>query len=261
MTETTDFAAVGAAYADYSKGGRGLLRHEIVRRRLLGELALLGRPARILDVGCGDGEMVLRLAAAGHHVTGAEVSADMLAAAQAKATGTGVLDRVTLVEADIYDLPFDGQVFDAVCCHGVVMYLPDSAEPVAKLARLVADGGVLSILTKNALAVGFREALRGQYDSARRQIESGQAASVGNLGLTTRGDTPEHLDRLARDNGLVPQPWQGVRIFHDHLSSDWKPDETAFRQALETEWAASSRSPYRELGRLVHCVARRETPA
>ncbi|GAB3120831.1 methyltransferase domain-containing protein [Streptomyces calidiresistens] len=253
---SSDFAAVGTDYAAYSEGGRGLLRHELVAHRVLTELG--GKPVRVLDVGCGDGEMVLRLATAGHHVTGAEVSAEMLGRAEEKLAAAGVADRVRLVEADIYDLPFEGEVFDAVVCHGVVMYLPDSTEPVSNLARLVAPGGLLSILTKNALAVGVREALRGEYDSALAQIESGQATSMGNLGYVTRGDTPEHLDQLARDNGLTPLPWQGVRIFHDHYPKNWHPEPEVFAEALAVEWAASSRSPYRELGRLVHTVARRE---
>ncbi|MFF0752660.1 class I SAM-dependent methyltransferase [Streptomyces sp. NPDC004267] len=258
-TPSTDFATVGTDYAAYSEGGRGLLRHEIVARRLVAELG--DGPARVLDVGCGDGEMVLRLAAAGHHVTGAEVSSDMLERAEEKLAAAALADRVRLVEADIYELPFAGEVFDAVCCHGVVMYLPDSAEPVARLARLVAPGGILSILTKNALAVGVREALQGEYDSAVAQIESGRTASMGNLGYVTRGDTPEHLDRLARDNGLTPLPWQGVRTFHDHLPKNWRPEQEVFAKALTVEWAASTRSPYRELGRLVHTVARREANA
>ncbi|MFG2332805.1 class I SAM-dependent methyltransferase [Streptomyces sp. NPDC048604] len=258
-TASSDFASVGAGYAAYSSGGRGRLRHDITARRVLAELG--DSPARILDVGCGDGEMVLRLAAAGHQVTGVEKSLGMLgSAAERVAAVPEIAERVTLAEGDIYNLPFDDASFEAVLCHGVVMYLPDSVAAVAHLARLVADGGILSVLTKNQLAVGVREALSGDYESARAQIESGQAASVGNLGITTRGDTPDHLDDLALANGLTPLPWQGVRIFHDHRN-DWVPAEREYQAALDVEWAASSRSPYRELGRLVHAVARREVTA
>ncbi|MFD6334850.1 class I SAM-dependent methyltransferase [Streptomyces niveus] len=258
-TASRDFATVGDAYAAYSGGGRGRLRHDITARRVLTELS--DRQARILDVGCGDGEMVLRLAAAGHQVTGVEKSAGMLtAAADRVARFPELTARITLTEGDVYTLPFDDASFDAVCCHGVVMYLPESATPLAHLARLVADGGLLSILTKNQLAVGVREALSGQYAKAQAQIESGQATSEGNLGLKTRGDAPADLDDIARANGLTPLPWQGVRIFHDHRD-DWVPTEEEYQAALGVEWAASTRSPYRQLGRLVHTLARRETTA
>ncbi|WP_030237715.1 class I SAM-dependent methyltransferase [Streptomyces sp. NRRL S-350] len=255
---SADFGTVKTGYAAYSSGGRGRLRHDLTARRVLAELG--DRSVRVLDVGCGDGEMVLRLTAAGHQVVGVEKSPDMLAAAAQRVAAAGISERVTLTDGDIYNLPFEDGAFAAVVCHGVVMYLPDSAAPMAHLARLVADGGILSVLTKNSLAVGMREALTGRYESARAQIESGQAASVGNLGITTRGDTPAHLDDLARANELTPLPWQGVRIFHDHRN-DWTPTEDEYQEALETEWAASTRSPYRELGRLVHAVARREAAA
>ncbi|MCX4985665.1 methyltransferase domain-containing protein [Streptomyces sp. NBC_00572] len=163
------------------------------------------------------------------------------------------------VEADVLSLPFGEEHFDAVCCHGVLMYLEEPTEAVARLSGLVAPGGVLSVLTRNRRSIGAREALRGAYEEARALIESGSDASIGNLGLRTRGDTPEALDALARDHGLVPLPWQGVRIFHDHLDDGWRPGEDAYPAALETEWTASWRSPFRDLARLVHTVARRRS--
>ncbi|MEU3744088.1 MULTISPECIES: methyltransferase domain-containing protein [Streptomyces] len=251
----TDFAAVGSAYAAHSRTGRGRLRHDLVARRLLAELP--AGPVRVLDAGCGDGEMTLRIAAAGHHVTAADPSAEMLgAAARRLAARPELAPRVRLLEAGVEDLFFDGGLFDAVCCHGVLMYLDDTPGSVALLAGLVAPGGVLSILTKNREAIGFREALRGDCPAARRLIAYGCDTSVGNLGLDTRGDTAETLDRLAAEHGLTPLDWQGVRIFHDHLAG-WDPAPSAYAQALETEWVASSRDPYRRLGRLVHTLARR----
>ncbi|MEU2074407.1 methyltransferase domain-containing protein [Streptomyces sp. NPDC013489] len=255
MDALTDFAAVGAAYSAHSLSARGRLRHDLVARRLLAELPT--GPARVLDVGCGDGEMTLRLAAAGHHVTAADPSAEMLGAAAHRVRARPDLaPQIRLVEAGVDSLPFERERFDAVCCHGVLMYLDDAADAVGRLAGLVARGGVLSLLTKNRAATGFREALRGEYRAARDLIEHGAATSVGNLGLRTRGDTAEALDALAAQNGLAPLPWQGVRVFHDH-HVDWDPGPEEYVQALQTEWAASTRDPYRQLGRLVHTLARR----
>ncbi|MET9536210.1 methyltransferase domain-containing protein [Streptomyces sp. NPDC006553] len=257
MAALTDFAAVGAAYSAHSLSARGRLRHDLVARRLLAELPT--GPARVLDVGCGDGEMTLRLAAAGHRVTAADPSAEMLGTAVRRVGARPDLaPRIRFLEAGLDSLPFAGERFDAVCCHGVLMYLDDPVGAIGRLAGLVARGGVLSILTKNRAAVGFREALRGEYGVARGLIEHGAATSMGNLGLRTRGDTAEALDELAAEHGLAPLPWQGVRIFHDHRV-DWAPGPEEYAQALQTEWAASTRDPYRQLGRLVHTLARRET--
>ncbi|MFI0220150.1 class I SAM-dependent methyltransferase [Streptomyces lydicus] len=256
MTHASDFGKFGGSYAAYSSSGRGRLRHDLVARRVLD---VLPRPrSRVLDLGCGDGEMVLRLAATGHDVTGADPSASMLEKAAKKLEAFPEMsERVRLLESDIASLPDDLGPFDAVCCHGVLMYLEDSADAIGHLARLVAPGGVLSVLTKNRLAMGVREALLGDYETARALIESGVETSLGNLGVTTRGDDPEHLNALARTYGLTPLAWQGVRIFHDHRN-DWRPSEDEYHAALELEWTASWRSPYRDLGRLVHTVARRE---
>ncbi|MFE8941084.1 class I SAM-dependent methyltransferase [Streptomyces sp. NPDC007872] len=255
MDAMTAFDSVGAAYAAHSDSARGRLRHDLVERRLLAELPTT--PARILDVGCGNGEMTLRLAAAGHQVTGADPSATMLAvAADRLAARPELADRVQLVNEGFESLPLDGEPFDAVCCHGVLMYLDDPDEAVARLAGLVAPGGLLSILAKNHRAIGVREALVGHSETARRLIVSGANRSVGNLGRETRGDDPDALDWLTAEHGLIPQPWQGVRISHDHLDDTWAPDPAAYTAALELEWAASSRSPYRDMGHLVHTLAR-----
>ncbi|WP_241775843.1 methyltransferase domain-containing protein [Streptomyces exfoliatus] len=79
MGALTGFATVGADYAAHSRSARGRLRHDLVAYRLLAELP--AGPVRVLDVGCGDGEMTLRIAAAGHDVTATDPSAEMLGAA------------------------------------------------------------------------------------------------------------------------------------------------------------------------------------
>ncbi|MGW1509872.1 class I SAM-dependent methyltransferase [Streptomyces sp. NPDC002394] len=256
MVTVTGFSAVGAAYAEHSDSARGRLRHDLVERRLRAELP--ASPVRVLDVGCGTGEMTIRLAAAGHHVTGVDPDPLMLAVTAGRlAALPGLRDRVELVEAGVEGLSFGREGFDAVCCHGVLMYLDAPGAALARLAEQVAPGGLLSVLAKNRRAIGVREALTGDCRSAHRLITSGADRSPGNLGLETRGDTPEALDELAAGHGLTPLTWQGVRVFHDHLDDTWAPGRAAYEAALDLEWAASWRSPYRDLGHLVHTLARR----
>jgi hypothetical protein len=113
------------------------------------------------------------------------------------------------------------------------MYLHDPREAVARPARLVAPGGLLSILVKNRRAIGVRAVLVGDSGTARRLIVSGADRSVGSLGRETRGDDPGALGRLTADHGMSPRPWQGVRIFHDHFDDAWAPDPAAYAAALE----------------------------
>ncbi|MFI8421167.1 class I SAM-dependent methyltransferase [Streptomyces sp. NPDC085479] len=253
------FATVGAASDAHSNSGRGRLRHDLVFRRLPAELP--DRPVRVLDAGCGTGAMALRLAAAGHPVTAADASDGMIAAAASRLSARPELaTRVRFLNAAVEVPDGGGERFDLVCCHGVLTYLDEPATAVARLAGMVSPRrrrGVLSVLTKNRGAIGIREALRGEHTLALDPIESGSGASVGHLGVRPRGDTAEELDRLATEHDPTPLPWQGVRIPNDHRANEWAPWPDECASALATEWAASTRDPYRQIVRLVHTLARR----
>ncbi|RHW40982.1 class I SAM-dependent methyltransferase [Neobacillus notoginsengisoli] len=58
-----------------------------------------------LDLGCGTGEISLRLADSGFHVTGVDLSPDMLAVAREKADNTG--SSIRFVEQDMSELEMD----------------------------------------------------------------------------------------------------------------------------------------------------------
>ena len=148
------------------------------------------------------------------------------------------------------------QTFDAVCCHGVLMYLDDSSAAIQTLADHVSPGGLLSILTKNALSNGFREALQGDYMLARQLIETGEASSLGNLGISTRGDDPSAIVDRMKQCGFDDCQWRGVRIFSDHLDADSFDDSMA-DALIALEQAASQRDPYRLMARLFHATGRK----
>ncbi len=91
-----------------------------------------------------------------------------------------------------------------------------------------------------------------------REVLADLLEKLGSVG--ERRQKRGRLYPVAAASALVPLPWQGVRIFHDHRD-DWHPGEAEYAEALELEWAASTRSPYRETARLVHTLARREAVA
>ncbi|MDO9380291.1 MAG: class I SAM-dependent methyltransferase [Nocardioidaceae bacterium] len=104
--------------------------------------ALLGRPSRVLDAGCGHGRVAIRLAALGHDVVGVDAAPDMVALARTLSTSVRWLDG-DLVALDVLDL---GAPFDLVVAAGnVVPLLEPGTEPraVAQMASVLAPGGLL----------------------------------------------------------------------------------------------------------------------
>lgn len=245
-----DFGSVGNAYQEYSEGVRGRLRHDLVFNTLVSHL----KPkSTILDMGCGDGEISLRLGRVGHVVVGVDISAEMLNLAKARLQNepSDVAERITFQHGNI-DSFASGQGFDAVCCHGVLMYLDRSDSAIGKLTEHLLPGGLLSILSRNALSIGVREAFRGNFTAALAQIVSGDYISVGNLGISTRGDDPWSILQMMEDHNLTDCQWYGIRVFSDHLPSEM--EEERFQQLLALETEVSRRDPYRSFGRLYHAI-------
>jgi SAM-dependent methyltransferase len=91
----------------------------------------LGSRERILDVGCGTGELTRVLAEeSGGRVIGADVDASLLATAAAHAP---------VVRADAGRLPFRADAFDLVVCQALLINLPDPERAVWEFARVSED--------------------------------------------------------------------------------------------------------------------------
>ena len=87
--------------------------------------------ARIVDVGCGTGQMCLYLASADRVVVGADLTRASLALGAAAAARFG-LDRVQFVETDLQRPGLRRGAFDVVYSSGVVHHTRD---PRASLAN------------------------------------------------------------------------------------------------------------------------------
>jgi ubiquinone/menaquinone biosynthesis C-methylase UbiE len=111
------------------------------RVRAAAQRALDPRPGqRLLDAGCGLGEVARDLAAAvapGGQVVGVDASAAAVAVATERAGDSGV----TYAVGDLLSLDFEDQTFDGVRAERVLQHLgtPDAA--VAELMRVTRSGG------------------------------------------------------------------------------------------------------------------------
>ena len=104
-------------------------------------LADVLKPAsRVVDFGCGDGRVTIPLAAAGHHVTGADASAAMLARLTERAPDIPTIQSTGPDLAQAL-----GRKTDAVVALAVLIHhgYDDGAAIVRGLAQAVKKGGLL----------------------------------------------------------------------------------------------------------------------
>jgi ubiquinone/menaquinone biosynthesis C-methylase UbiE len=104
----------------------------------------------ILDDGCGTGaflEFVRRRALPVDRYLGVDVSRRMLAHAKRRLDASGA-DHV-LVQADACRLPFKAGSFDVVYARALLHHLPEPAQGVAEIARVLKPGGVAVVLDPN----------------------------------------------------------------------------------------------------------------
>ena len=106
--------------------------------------------SRGLDVGCGIGLQALLLAdavGAGGHVTGVDISPELLAFGEELAEQAGLAGRITFREADALRLPFGDDSFDWAWSADCIGYPLGELTPfLAELMRVVRPGGRIAIL-------------------------------------------------------------------------------------------------------------------
>ena len=213
----------------------------------------VGQRLRVLDVGMGQGTQALRLARAGHQVTGVEQDAKMIAVAREAlaAEPEGIRGRVRLVEGDGRDtgVHFLPGSFDVVLCHGVLMYVEEPDALLAGLARMLAQGGLLSLLVRNADALAMRPGLYGDWTSALAAFDT--AAYTNRLGLDVRADRLSTLTATLAGIGAPLHAWYGVRVFTDTAADGVAaPDDVGTLLAVEER--AGRTDPYRQVAALLH---------
>src|SRR5437763_12624971 len=107
--------------------------------------------ARILEIGCGTGQMSLYLARADRLVIGADLTRASLELAVA-AAHRFKLDRVLFVETDLHRPGLRPASFDVVYSSGVLHHTPNPRAAFARIAQLARPGGMIVLGVYNAIA-------------------------------------------------------------------------------------------------------------
>ncbi|MEU3844860.1 methyltransferase domain-containing protein [Streptomyces sp. NPDC028635] len=213
----------------------------------------IGQRLRVLDVGMGQGTQALRLARAGHKVTGLEQDRTMIAAARESLAGEpeGIRERMRIIEGDGRDtgVHFLPGSFDVVLCHGVLMYVEEPDPLLAGLARMLAPGGLLSLLVRNGDALAMRPGLSGEWSAALAAFDT--TAYRNRLGMDVRADRLATLTATLAGIGAPLHSWYGVRVFTD-TAADGAQAPADLDTLLTVEEKAGRTDPYRGVAALLH---------
>jgi demethylmenaquinone methyltransferase / 2-methoxy-6-polyprenyl-1,4-benzoquinol methylase len=106
---------------------------------------LSGVTPRILDAGCGTGDLALEFSRLGP-VVGCDFSQPMLQIGVRKAAIAAAAHPVTLLAADALALPFRNGAFDAVACAFVLRNLSDLRAGLREIRRVLRPGGTVAAL-------------------------------------------------------------------------------------------------------------------
>ncbi|AKF06870.1 class I SAM-dependent methyltransferase [Sandaracinus amylolyticus] len=195
------------------------------------------RDADVLEVGCGTGLVLARVAPHAARCVGVDLSAGMIA--QARARGLDV------ARGSATALPFRDASFDVVYSFKVLAHVPAIERALEEIARVTRPGGHMLLEFYNAWSLRY---VARRLAGARRIGRAHTEADV-----ETRWDSPRAIRRmLPRGTELVDM--RGVRVVTPAAFVHRVPlVSTLFARAEEH----ASRSMLRTLGGFLVAVVRR----
>lgn len=106
---------------------------------------------KVLDIGCGPGEMLIDLMKRGYSVSGIDISEGMIAVAKDNISTKMPGGEFDLKIGDIEKLDIKDESFDVVICAGVIEYLGKDDKALSELNRVLKKDGVLIITVRNKI--------------------------------------------------------------------------------------------------------------
>jgi len=156
--------------------------------------------ARVLEVGCGTGQLTNFLAIAHRAVLGIDVCLNSFQLAQRFKTDQG-LERASFAQMNLFRPGLKQSFFDVVISNGVLHHTSDCRAAFAAIGRLVTPGGHLIV---------------GLYSAYSRKVHAVRRAVVRLTGVTSPWLDPQ-FDRLATSGKR--DAWFQDQYHHPHETS------------------------------------------
>jgi ubiquinone/menaquinone biosynthesis C-methylase UbiE len=209
-----------------------LVRQASVLETVLLEGLSLSPGERVLEVGCGVGAVLGKLAAAfpGVRLAGADVSPEQVAGARRHLGSLGV--EAELVVADGARLPWDSRSFDHVVMVWVVEHLADPLAVLREALRVLRRGGTLHLTETDydTLRVSPPDAaIRACLDAYVARFDSVGDAHAGPRlgGLLERAGFADVAVRMVGIHHWCPSGAEQVESFVEYLLEFVRPEVPA----------------------------------
>jgi ubiquinone/menaquinone biosynthesis C-methylase UbiE len=198
MTELEGEANNRAYYDDFSGGyerERAAGYHRMLDDLEMQVVAPLAQGKRVLEVGCGTGLILGRLARHAELARGVDLSPGMLQAARERGLDV-MLGSAT-------QLPFEDASFDLVCSFKVLAHVPDIAQALQEIARVTRPAGYMVLEFYNPWSLRY----------LAKRIAGPQPISEGRTeaDVFTRWDSPRAIRNLLPAN-VELTAFRGVRV-------------------------------------------------
>jgi SAM-dependent methyltransferase len=200
---------------------------------------------KVLDLGCGDGTTAIPAAKLGARVTGVDIAANLVAAANRRAAQAGLADNCHVLEGDACDLRgIENKSFDLVLSIFGAMFAPRPFDVAREMVRVTRPGGRIIMgnwIPNDPTLVAQILKISAAYTPAPPE---------GFVSPMTWGSTPHILERFG-EAGIASEaigwerdtfvfdfqgsPAQFVDVFRQFYGPTMKAFEAATRQGRADE--------------------------
>ncbi len=245
-------------YAAYLETPEGRLRADLTFANLQDYLPRTGKSISVLDLGCGTGASVIRLARLGFHATLLDSSRAMLGLAERAIVDAGVSDKVTVQQGDVAQLAviFRQQSFDFIFCHNLLEYVDDPAIVLGAAADLMrGSSAMISILVRNQAGEVLKAAIQnGDLVAAGNNLTQ-EWGTESLYGGKVRFFTPQTVEMMLTEASLTSIANRGVRVLSDYVPATISRS-AEYERIFALEKRLSKRSEFYGIARYLHCLAR-----
>jgi|SRR6516225_1850718 2-polyprenyl-3-methyl-5-hydroxy-6-metoxy-1,4-benzoquinol methylase len=172
---------------------------------VLTTLSELGKAGRLLDVGCGTGQLVIDAARRGVAAHGIDFAPEMIAQCEANRSATGVDARFDTIS--FFDFEAPQEPYDVVSAQGFIEYISIEAmqDFFQRAAAMLPHGGALVIGSRNRL---YNAVSMNRFTEMERALDVLDKLTAEATALQTSGSQKEAFEALRSHERIDPQPAQ-----------------------------------------------------